>query len=233
MRRGSSSLLLFTFPDAEIAQLVEHNLAKVGVAGPSPVFRSYSCCFYSTTFLAMNLYLRYFNDETLVHDVEEALVFLSNLDEIEITPELEADLREYVESSDFYPKRYKVHSRQYFIVIKTEAETLQDFKDKKAVRQPAAGGNDSKAQEQKRLQTILPGWYEGTLDFKRVVVNHLGKCEYRDTTFTAQCKAESIQDCYNRICDYLLTCVDKRSQFPAARGKNFHCHYLGAEKPQS
>ena len=39
MRRGSSSLLLFTF-FAEIAQLVEHNLAKVGVAGPSPVFRS-------------------------------------------------------------------------------------------------------------------------------------------------------------------------------------------------
>ena len=27
---------------AEIAQLVEHNLAKVGVAGPSPVFRSFS-----------------------------------------------------------------------------------------------------------------------------------------------------------------------------------------------
>ena len=25
---------------AEIAQLVDHNLAKVGVAGPSPVFRS-------------------------------------------------------------------------------------------------------------------------------------------------------------------------------------------------
>ena len=30
------------FEDAEIAQLVEHNLAKVGVAGPSPVFRSFS-----------------------------------------------------------------------------------------------------------------------------------------------------------------------------------------------
>ena len=28
--------------NAEIAQLVEHNLAKVGVAGPSPVFRSHS-----------------------------------------------------------------------------------------------------------------------------------------------------------------------------------------------
>ena len=32
------SLALF----AEIAQLVEHDLAKVGVAGPSPVFRSNS-----------------------------------------------------------------------------------------------------------------------------------------------------------------------------------------------
>ena len=32
---------IFAVPNnAEIAQLVEHNLAKVGVAGPSPVFRS-------------------------------------------------------------------------------------------------------------------------------------------------------------------------------------------------
>ena len=29
--------------NAEIAQLVEHDLAKVGVAGPSPVFRSKGC----------------------------------------------------------------------------------------------------------------------------------------------------------------------------------------------
>ena len=27
--------------NATVAQLVEHNLAKVGVAGPSPVFRSF------------------------------------------------------------------------------------------------------------------------------------------------------------------------------------------------
>ena len=47
-RRGSSSLLLFTTCsynkgcNAEIAQLVEHNLAKVGVASSSLVFRSKS-----------------------------------------------------------------------------------------------------------------------------------------------------------------------------------------------
>ena len=34
---------------AEIAQLVEHNLAKVGVAGPSPVFRSFFYAFEKHT----------------------------------------------------------------------------------------------------------------------------------------------------------------------------------------
>ena len=31
---------IFASPIAEVAQLVEHDLAKVGVAGPNPVFRS-------------------------------------------------------------------------------------------------------------------------------------------------------------------------------------------------
>ena len=39
---------------AEIAQLVEHNLAKVGVAGPSPVFRSF---FRKTTFSLNNEFI--------------------------------------------------------------------------------------------------------------------------------------------------------------------------------
>ena len=39
-RHAGSSPVLGTILNAEIAQLVEHNLAKVGVAGPSPVFRS-------------------------------------------------------------------------------------------------------------------------------------------------------------------------------------------------
>ena len=38
--RVSFSSQYKTFSNAEVAQLVEHNLAKVGVAGPSPVFRS-------------------------------------------------------------------------------------------------------------------------------------------------------------------------------------------------
>ena len=42
VRRGGSSPFIRT--DAKIAQLVEHNLAKVGVAGSNPVFRSSSTC---------------------------------------------------------------------------------------------------------------------------------------------------------------------------------------------
>ena len=37
---------------AEIAQLVEHNLAKVGVAGPSPVFRSFRKTTFSDEFIS-------------------------------------------------------------------------------------------------------------------------------------------------------------------------------------
>ena len=72
----------------------------------------------------MNLYLRYFDRETLVSTVDEAIDFLKSIDEIEMTPELEADVRDYAVSDVFYPKRYKIHPRVYFIVNKTEAATM-------------------------------------------------------------------------------------------------------------
>ena len=47
----SPPLHIFLKNNAEIAQLVEHNLAKVGVAGPSPVFRSYGKQQFSNEFI--------------------------------------------------------------------------------------------------------------------------------------------------------------------------------------
>ncbi len=38
---GEKLFSIFALPKAEVAQLVEHNLAKVRVAGSSPVFRSF------------------------------------------------------------------------------------------------------------------------------------------------------------------------------------------------
>lgn len=187
----------------------------------------------------MNLYIRYFDDECVVCSVEEALQFISNIQGFTITPDFEADFREYAESQVPYPKRYKVRARVYFIVIKTLASTLEEFK---ANGKAAAEGHGQDAvmdrrqfmrpkdQIQLRLNDELPGWYEGTVNFKRVViVPETGKFDYCDTTFTARVKAISAMDCYNRLIDHLRSRsdVDPRSQFPSAKGKNFQYVYLG------
>ncbi len=174
----------------------------------------------------MNLYLRYFDREILVATVDEAIAFLSDIDEIGMNPALERDIRDYVASDVFYPKRYKVRPRVYFIIIKTEAATMEDFKEKKAVR-PAAVVKPV-VPIVMRLTEERFGWYEGMIVFKRVLmVPGTGKFQYRDTNFVARCKAMSGLDCYNRIVSHLSERVDPRSQFPSAKGKNFKFTYLG------
>ena len=110
---------------------------------------------------------------------------------------------------------------------------MQDFKEKKALHaNPAADARErSVAPVIQRLNEVNPGWYEGEVNFKRVLlVPSTGKFQYRDTHFVAQCKAMSGIDCYNRIVDYLRGRVDERSQFPSAKGKNFKFRYLGGFK---
>lgn len=177
----------------------------------------------------MNLYLRYFDKEILVSSVDEAIAFLASIDDIGMNPQLERDLREYAKSDIFYPKRYKIRPRVYFIVIKTEAATMQDFKDKKAVHSTPTGQRERViAPVIAQLNEMNPGWYEGVLNFKRVaLIPGTGKFRYCDTKFVACCKANSGIDCYNRIIDHLSHRVDSRSQFPSAKGKNFSFRFLG------
>ena len=185
----------------------------------------------------MNLYLRYFDNEILVHNVDDAIDFLRSIPEIGMNANIENDIRDYVASDVFYPKRYKVRQRVYFIIIKTTAATMLDFKQKKALHtmpqqnSPVMDKRDLTTNVITRLNEERPGWYEGALDFKRVVmIPATGKHEYRDTHFVVQCKAMSGIDCYNRIVDHLRGRVDTRSQFPSAKGKNFHFKYLGMWK---
>ena len=181
----------------------------------------------------MNLYLRYFDRETLVGTVDEALDFLAEIEEIGLDEELANDIRNYVASNIFYPKRYKVRPRIYFIIIKTEAATMQDFKDKKAVHPSSSPTANERSASPviNKLTAVRFGWYEGVLDFKRVLlVPGTGKFQYRDTHFVARVKAESGIDCYTRIVEHLQERVDSRSQFPSAKGKNFKFRYLGQTK---
>ena len=190
----------------------------------------------------MNIYIRYFNDEVLVQTVEDALDFISGIQGFVMTPQFEDDFRQYVESPMPYPKRYKVRARVYFIVIKTMAATLEEFKaNGKGSGEMTDGtpmfdegirrdGLRPKDQIRLRLNDEVPGWYEGEVCFKRVVINpQTGKFDYKDTTFIARLKAHSAQDCYNRIVDHLRsrTDIDPRSQFPSPRGKNYKYTYLG------
>ena len=182
----------------------------------------------------MNLYLRYFDNETLVTSADAAISFLKSIDEIKIDASLEADLREYAASSVQYPKRYKIRSRVYFIVIKTTAATMQEFKEHRGQKKEAADG-DGKG---KAVSTVMlklneqrPGWYEGAMEFKRVKYDEAaGKFRYYDTPFVANVKATSAMDCYNRMVAHLLERVDQRSQFPSPKGKNFSYRFLGTAK---
>ncbi len=173
----------------------------------------------------------------MAHNVDDAIDFLRSIPEIGMNANIENDIRDYVASDVFYPKRYKVRQRVYFIIIKTTAATMLDFKQKKALHTmpqqntPVMDKRDLTTNVITRLNEERPGWYEGALDFKRVVmIPATGKHEYRDTHFVVQCKAMSGIDCYNRIVDHLRGRVDTRSQFPSAKGKNFHFKYLGMWK---
>jgi len=174
----------------------------------------------------MNIYVRYFDNETLAHSAEEVVAFLAGIPEIEMNDDLASDIYSYIDSDNIYPKRYKVRPHVYFILIKTEAATMEDFKDKKAVRSRLEKKEGVPAQQQ--LNDEVPGWYEGSLNFKRVMmVPSTGKFQYYDTLFVARCKAVSGIHCYERIVEHLRTVVDERSQFPSAKGKNFTFKFLG------
>ncbi len=186
----------------------------------------------------MNLYIRYFDDEAIVTSVDEALAFISTFQDFHMTEQFIEDFRQYAEGPMPYPKRYKVHSRIYFIVIKTTASTIEEFKangkNKTKERTKDESSTEQAQVEQQRpmphsLIEEQPGWYEGNITFKRVVMLATGKFDTVDTAFTARVKAHSPQDCYNQIIDYLhsRSDIDARSQYPSIRGKNFQYTYLG------
>ena len=184
----------------------------------------------------MNLYLRFFNDEVLVESVDQALDFLSKLPDIKLDDALCAELVRYVESNNPYPKRFKISSKVYFIVIKTTANTMEEFKAYAAEAASTSVAEETGFETEKeamarKMAAENPGWYHATIKFKRVLsVAGTGKFHYVDTDFEAKLKAHSVQDCYNRVVDHLRNRadIDPRSQFPSIRGRNFKAEFLGA-----
>ena len=194
----------------------------------------------------MNIYARYFNQEALLHNYDELMGFLSSIPEIPITQRMEEDVKEYLDSDMPYPKRYKIRPRVYFILIKTNADTMDEFKaNHKEEGEPSQSGPtkpemlaepvyNKKDIKMVQLAEQRTGWYLGTIVFKRVIqISGTTKFRYQDTTFQAYVRATSGQECYNRIIEHLKNRseVDLRSQFPSARGSNFTFEFVGNELP--
>lgn len=176
----------------------------------------------------MNLYIRYFDEEVLVYSVEEALEFLASLGDVEVNDFIRLELEKFMSSNAMYPKHVKVNQRSFFIAIKTTAATMEEFKAKGAV-----GNKVEKVAQKEALSQYgkpQPGWYEAKITFKRVVSHpETQKSHYVDTPFVCKLKAESPQDCYEKVLDHLRNRqdIDVRSQFPSIKSANFEWAFLG------
>ena len=178
----------------------------------------------------MSIYARYFNQETLVHTLDELIDFLSSISEINVTPQLISDLQAYMESDMPYPKRYKVRPRVYFILIKSHADTLEEFHANNNKQNGNEGFEKEKDERQQQLTQEQFGWYRCALTFKRVIqIPETLKYEYQDNEFVAFIKGNTPLECYNHVINYLQTRqdIDPRSQFPSSRNPSFCFEYIG------
>lgn len=187
----------------------------------------------------MNLYVRYFDKECVAKSVKESIDFLKQLGDIKLDNNAANRITTFLNSSNLYPFRLKVSYSNYVLFLKTEAENLEQFKIEEQKRKESKGADNSArplsmAERKKSILDALneqnPGWYEGSLLFKRVItMPATQKCQYFDTRFTVRCKANSAMECYNRIIDHLKSRkdVDPRSQFPSAKSNNFEYKFIG------
>ena len=189
----------------------------------------------------MNIYARYFDNETVVHSLDELFSFLASLQDINVDDRLIEEITAYINSDISYPKRQKVRPNIYFILIKTTANSLEEFKaNKKNANSSFQEGNYNasisrpKDSRTAQFEEERIGWYLGRINFKRVIlIPGTQKFQYRDTTFAAYVRAVSAKDCYDRIIEHLRNRqdVDDRSQFHSHRGANFTYEFVGDNVP--
>lgn len=181
----------------------------------------------------MNVYIRYFDNEKVCLNTEELFDFVQNIEGINFDEQMRQDILDYIAGKYSFAKRFRVSQRSYFILIKTTATTMQEFKE-----YSMRGGDNNRNQDNNEKDYLAQifneervGWYDAYVSFKRVVSSQTGKSQYVDTEFRAKLKATCVQDCYNRVMNHLRNRadVDSRSQLPSIKGRNFQAKFLGLE----
>ena len=56
----------------------------------------------------MNIYVRFFDFDTLVSDEDGVIQFLQAIPDVELTDEIVDEIKDYINSETTYPKRLKI-----------------------------------------------------------------------------------------------------------------------------
>lgn len=188
----------------------------------------------------MNVFLRYFDLETIATNIDEIVAFMNTLEGVSFDDGDIRRIEEYLNSTNPYPYRLKFTFNNYMLILKTPFDKMEDFKENERVRkEQKAMGLSPAAEKKKSLIDFLneehEGWYDATIMFKRVVqIPGTAKFQYKDVSFRAQLKANSGMHCYNRVVEYLRNRqdIDPRSQYPSVKSNKFMFDFIG-DKPMS
>ena len=142
----------------------------------------------------MNLYIRYFEQDALATNMDEVVAFLETVKDLKLTGDVINRVNSFYTSTNQYPYRLKVGYSNYILFLKTEAQTLEEFKEMERLRNEQKSAGTYVPEKKKSVLEIMgeenPGWYDAVLVFKRVVpIKDTNKFQYLDTRFHAKLKA--------------------------------------------
>lgn len=175
----------------------------------------------------MNYYARYFDFEGVLNSPETLVEFIADIPQITMTEELEDSILKFCADKTSHPKHFRLPNKSTFIVIKTNAETLDEFKTR-----GANGGAlpvEQKENKPSPLDEIRPGKYNVSIVFRRAIVNpDTNKCGFVDEKFEVEMLAQSQRQCFEFVTEYLRNHpdIDTRSQYPGIRSSNFNATLL-------
>ncbi len=176
----------------------------------------------------MNYYARYFDSEGVFHTPQALVDFIASIPQIIMTDELAGAMLKFCEDKTSFPRHFRLPNKHTFIVIKTNASSLDEFKTIGA----NGGVLPAEVKEAKNLAVdeLRPGKYRVSITFRRAIVNtETRKCVFVEEPFEVEMQAQSQRQCYDVVIEYLRNHpdLDARSQFPSIRSANFSATLMG------
>lgn len=190
---------------------------------------SYLCTDFYTD---MNYYARYFDSEGVFPTPQTLVGFISSIPQIIMTEDLADAIIKFCEDKTSFPRHFRLPNKNTFIVIKTNASTLDEFKTRGANGGllPSEPREPREPREFRSLaETIRPGLYNVTMTFRRAIVNpDTRKCGFVEERFEVEMFAQSQKQCFDRVLEHLRNHpdVDERSQYPSIRSSNFRATFI-------